>query len=364
MADTYTPSWSDGAMVDYALFVQKADEDTAAVNGDPSGVTDIFYSAADFRDLVHGLVYGSGRVSSGDFTITPVSSSTVTVGKGLGFIQSSSAAYGSYFIRQLGDTTLTLPAYVSGTEKYRIVAELDDAADNPSSQYPTNYGWHWRVMDNVGTAAADTPDGALSIGVVQKTADTFVGLTNVPFDNVSNTRSLVQVGRSSGWNTVNGSGQPPFLNSWTNYSPSGGLYQNAQFQRSNDGVVTLRGLIAGGASSGAGEAIFVLPVDYRPQYNQVFSVRCQLGGNKNFPLTGTATGVWRLLGTCRLFVIGSSSTVNQGWVIPQIAVSDVQLISGTLASQTTTGINLLPANFNQAADWLSLSGVSFASVGS
>ncbi len=52
------------------------------------------------------------------------------------------------------------------------------------------------------------------------------------------------------------------INSWVHYGGSGGLYSSPQFTKSSDNLVTVKGLIGGGA---AGSIIATLPEGYRPK---------------------------------------------------------------------------------------------------
>jgi hypothetical protein len=60
------------------------------------------------------------------------------------------------------------------------------------------------------------------------------------------------------WHTVNGVGEPAFLNSWVNF---GSGFASAAFRKDPLGRVHLRGLVKSGT---IGAAIFQLPVGYRP----------------------------------------------------------------------------------------------------
>ena len=88
-----------------------------------------------------------------------------------------------------------------------------------------------------------------------------------------------QLAQPEAWHSVGGTGQPAFANGWTN-STLGTSPTPAGFMIDQDGVVHLRGQIAGGTTSatpGTGTA-FVLPTGYRPT-----------GGTRYFPaLTGNA----------------------------------------------------------------------------
>lgn len=62
---------------------------------------------------------------------------------------------------------------------------------------------------------------------------------------------------------------PTLVNSWTNYSPAGGTYQQARYCK-RGGVVYIQGLVQSGSGN-----IFTLPVGYRPSAVLIFSVITQ-----------------------------------------------------------------------------------------
>lgn len=82
-----------------------------------------------------------------------------------------------------------------------------------------------------------------------------------------------------------------FLNSWANY---GAPYNSAGYFKDKEGVVHLRGLIAGGA---VGSAAFTLPVGYRPantefgatQATGAFATYRVLNTGDVVPFSGTNT---------------------------------------------------------------------------
>lgn len=71
------------------------------------------------------------------------------------------------------------------------------------------------------------------------------------------------------WHPVGGAGEPAFQNAWANY---GGGYQAAQFSKSDDGWVNVRGLIGAGTAT-AGTVIFTLPAGFRPAAPGIFSTQ-------------------------------------------------------------------------------------------
>ena len=59
----------------------------------------------------------------------------------------------------------------------------------------------------------------------------------------------------AGWSTLT------LQNGWTKYNSA--AYSPAQYKKSADGIVTIRGLIKGGTTT-AGTVLATLPVGYRP----------------------------------------------------------------------------------------------------
>lgn len=68
------------------------------------------------------------------------------------------------------------------------------------------------------------------------------------------------------WHSVGGAGEPAFANSWVQFSAA---YQATQFSKSDDGWVTLRGLLKDGTVT-AGTTIFTLPAGFRPGNVEIF----------------------------------------------------------------------------------------------
>jgi hypothetical protein len=60
------------------------------------------------------------------------------------------------------------------------------------------------------------------------------------------------------WHEIGAGGQPPFQNSWTNFS---GTDETAAFRMEPNKVVRCKGVVKGGSASAA---IFTLPAGYRP----------------------------------------------------------------------------------------------------
>jgi hypothetical protein len=77
---------------------------------------------------------------------------------------------------------------------------------------------------------------------------------------------LSQLPRVEERRLVGATGQPVFLNGWTNY---GSGYAPAYFYKDTLGRVHLGGLLAGGA---IGSAAFQLPQNFRPQERLLFAV--------------------------------------------------------------------------------------------
>lgn len=327
MADTFVESWNDSAMSDYPLFISKASGDTGNINGLVAAGTDLNYSPQDMRDLLLAMVTKSGVASSSNFTLAPYSLNAVTVSTGFAFIMSNGQTQGVYFVRQRGSVTLPLPTYVSGTEQYRVVIEIDDRADNPSSTYPTNYGWHYRVLDNVGSSPAAVPAGAMNVGIVQKTASGAMP-TVLPF-SATNAQNIVSFGRndpgSGVWYSMS------VYSTWTYYGSS---YATPKYRRNNDGQVQLQGMFKAGSSSGSGylgstgEAMVILPAGYQPASTLLFSAQGRYQGTEK---------------SVRVTIYGAN-TSYPGYIVPY------------------GGAN---TNWVNGSDWISLDGINFqASVNS
>jgi hypothetical protein len=88
-----------------------------------------------------------------------------------------------------------------------------------------------------------------------------------------------QLAAAEAWHDVGATNEPGFQNSWTN-AGLGAFPQNAGFMIDQDGVVHLRGQIAGGTVSSAGPTpAFTLPAGYRPTATRYFSVLTTDGHN-------------------------------------------------------------------------------------
>lgn len=348
MADVTVRSWEDPAMTDYPLFIDKDAGDVTNVNGLTEVGPDILYNAYDFRDLLYCMVSSPGRVKDSDFVITPTGINTISISGGFAFIQSASAVEGTYFVHNRGTVTLTLPAYGSGVEQYRIAIVIADRADNPSALYPNNYGWYFIVLDNVGVNAAALPAGALNIGVVTKTGASSTPTVN-PFDNTINPRTLASFGRNDKWSgrwsrdpglaaTATQPAGFTFYNTWTEYGFS---FSTPRYRRNNDGKVTLEGLLAAGASSnsdsvfgGGAEAMVRLPVGFRPKQNLIVPCLMRYLGKEQ---------------AGRLTIKAYNDTTYGGFIAPFGGEE------GYISSGNYKRFNYPP----NTGDWVSLDGISF-----
>lgn len=93
----------------------------------------------------------------------------------------------------------------------------------------------------------------------------------------------------STWNSVGAAGQPAFLNSWVNYGSS---YNTAQFTKSSDNIVTIRGLVKSGTTNAN---IFTLPSGYRPSARIITAAwcnaaQCRVDIDVNGNVVATSTG--------------------------------------------------------------------------
>lgn len=84
---------------------------------------------------------------------------------------------------------------------------------------------------------------------------------------------------------VGGTGEPAFQNAWVNFLAA--TWSPASFSIDWRGIVRLRGLVSGGVI-GAGNAIFTLPVGYRPALNDVYATD---SNNAHGRLTITSAGL-------------------------------------------------------------------------
>lgn len=73
-------------------------------------------------------------------------------------------------------------------------------------------------------------------------------------------------GGDPAWRAFGAAGQPAFVNGWSNYGDAG--FGASGFRKTADGLVVMRGLIAGGTTA---VTAFTLPVGYRPNLNLIFS---------------------------------------------------------------------------------------------
>ena len=74
----------------------------------------------------------------------------------------------------------------------------------------------------------------------------------------------------------------------------GNLYQTCQYMKDEFGIVHIRGVIKGGINNAT---VFVLPVGYRPRYNEIFTATqnnsfgmCTIFQNGNVLQSGTGVG--------------------------------------------------------------------------
>jgi hypothetical protein len=64
----------------------------------------------------------------------------------------------------------------------------------------------------------------------------------------------------TGWHEIGATGEPAFENGWHNY---GATWETTAYRKVN-GIVYLKGLLAGGTSTAYPTAFFTLPAGYRP----------------------------------------------------------------------------------------------------
>jgi hypothetical protein len=169
-----------------------------------------------------------------------------------------------------------------------------------NSNLAVNSVWHAQIgtgsvqLNNVGAQLLTAggaltgkyPDPALangSVGSAQIAAGA-VGSSQIAGGAVGS----AQLAKPEAWHNVGDTGQPGFQNGWTN-STLGASPTPAGFMIDQDGVVHLRGQVAGGTVSptAATGAVFTLPAGYQPT-----------GGTRYFPAL-TANG---------------SNVVTPGWV--------------------------------------------------
>lgn len=109
---------------------------------------------------------------------------------------------------------------------------------------------------------------------------------------INSSGNIVARGFSSSWQAFGGIHYPDSFNGWsywpegggtgqlksgwTNYGGAGGTYPDASYTKASDGVVSLRGLIGGGAIS-QGSIIAWLPPGYRPAKQQIFDAANNAG---------------------------------------------------------------------------------------
>ena len=84
-----------------------------------------------------------------------------------------------------------------------------------------------------------------------------------------------------GWHMVGAPGEPGFETTWNNDSPH--ELESAGFYKDREGVVHLKGVVAGGP--GGGGTIFSLPAGYRPASGKVI-VRITLCHGPDCPASG------------------------------------------------------------------------------
>ena len=177
-------------------------------------------------------------------------------------------AQGSYITDNLGRIQIQGLLRAGTTTDNTLITPLA-AAQRPSSyMHVTGSG---DIFSYYGLAAADN-------GIMAKnTQSTWMSITNFYYPAAATVT----------WNDVS------FQNSWTNF---GDIFTSAQYTKSSDGMVTLRGLTKGGAS---GAAIFTLPDGYRPTSISTFvNASCGAMGRLNITPDGRV-----------VIVIG-----NSGWL--------------------------------------------------
>lgn len=106
------------------------------------------------------------------------------------------------------------------------------------------------------------------------------------------------------WRYIGDAGQPPFLNSWSNYdthtSHVDATWQQAGFYRDNLGVIHLGGLVKGGAVPGA---VFHLPQYYCPWFYHAYPVLANNG-------LARVTVTWMTPGCDVIVEFGSNAWVS------------------------------------------------------
>lgn len=187
-----------------------------------------------------------------------------------------------------GGTTYTISAgavYYAG-EIYLVPAvTLTVTTGVPVGKLSTTYPSSTIYEDN--TSHYDMGDRKIAIS--EGTSGTGItGNSNSDFSNWINEQ----------WNSVGGTGQPAFQNSWNNYSS--GTHAVARFRKEGANTVVLSGLVSGGAT---GTVVFTLPVGFRPTKIMIFP----LGGdstsgyvlvdaNGTVSITYTAGSFWSIEG--------------------------------------------------------------------
>jgi hypothetical protein len=126
--------------------------------------------------------------------------------------------------------------------------------------------------------------GAVTTGKLADAAVTSAKLANGAVGSSEIANGAVgaqQLAAPEAWHTVGAAGEPAFQNGWGN---AGGLFAtNAGFMIDQDGVVHLRGQVAGGTVSPIENPVFTLPVGYRPGGDRYFFALTTNGSNTITP---------------------------------------------------------------------------------
>ena len=165
-------------------------------------------------------------------------------------------------------------AYYSGTSNYGVPTMSRDASGRVFttgiiSGSSANFCTGCDVVNGIPSGYGD-PDQAIFTGVASPNVKTNYMTTSEPRIEFRGQ------GSANNWNAwtfayYSSALAPTFyslpLNVWTNY---GAPYHAAQYTKSSDGIVTLRGLVKGGNAS-VGQVIGTLPAGYRPGKRYIFS---------------------------------------------------------------------------------------------
>lgn len=87
---------------------------------------------------------------------------------------------------------------------------------------------------------------------------------NVPYTQIRRIEDIIRsvVNGDDTWHTVGGTGEPAFQSGWAN--EAGGLFNNAQFRKTQQGQVFLRGRIRNTGYDSTKKLVFTLPTGYIP----------------------------------------------------------------------------------------------------